>query len=194
MLILSSDQVEYCQVIRKVQEQEEIVPGLLYKDKLFLKQASYDIDDQEKALQLCRQKFLDNKPPILSLIIEEQEDLGVWIEDPSLKLAPQSSPQLSPQKEVKQEPQTTLFNLTEIALKMQGEKGVDIKTRWQNFKPHENSFLGSEAVNWLANEFDISREEGVKLAQQMLDRKIIQGITDPKKFSDRKLLYRFRQN
>ncbi len=202
MLILSPEQVKYCQVIRQVEDKEEILSGLIYKNKLFVKEATYGINEQEKALQMCRQNFLDRKPPILPLIIEEKNDLGVWIEDPTLRLAKELSQKIikksAEKKEKKQEPKQKQKkkpqSLKEIAQKMGGETGVNIKTRWQNFQPHDESFLGSEAVSWLANELNLSREEAIQLGQQMLEEKIIQGITDGKRFTDRKLLYRFTKN
>jgi len=53
--MLKAEQVQYCHVHRQVEGRVETVPGIAYSNKLFVKSQDFYKDQEEKAIQRCRE-------------------------------------------------------------------------------------------------------------------------------------------
>ena len=86
------------------------------------------------------------------------------------------------------------FSQTELeamADKMRGSQGLDIQSRRYRLNVYPKCFVGSEAVVWIQNNYDCSREEAIELGQILVERRIIHHVTDQHPFEDNFLFYRF---
>jgi len=72
--------------------------------------------------------------------------------------------------------------------------GIEIKNRWSNFRRYRNTFIGSEAIEWLMRMERICRKEAVLLGQILIDRGIINNLNDDRAFNNGESLYRFYQD
>jgi len=69
--------------------------------------------------------------------------------------------------------------------------GVECKTRKAGiFKSHQDCFVGSEAVDWLVNHFNVSRKTAVELGQKMVNMGFFLPV-NCKDFEDKNSFYRF---
>jgi Domain found in Dishevelled, Egl-10, and Pleckstrin (DEP) len=177
MLILDSQQVEYCYVTRKVDSQAEVVPAIAYEGKFFLKIKSYDKDERQKAIAKGREIFLKYKGQILFVLLEEPTTLTLWYHDKQVKRA---------------EPNRA--NLERLVVKMRSEGGLEIKDRRHGLQKYSRCFVGSEAVTWIAEHLKLSREEAVNLGQKLVAKKKIHHVLDEHPFRDEYLFYRFYED
>ena len=81
------------------------------------------------------------------------------------------------------------MKLSTIAQKMAEE--VELKDRKYYMKTYSNCFLGTEAVKWMTQSLEISKEEAVKLGQSLLFNDFIHHITRKEQFEDKEHLYKF---
>lgn len=184
MLILEAEQVKYCNVVRKIAEREEIIPGISYQGNLFVKAKSFDKDQLEIAIKQCRELFLDAQTPILALIIKDKTGFSIWSQDNEIKLADSGSAKND----------AKFIDLNELVAQMRGEKGVEIKARPHKLRLYSRCFVGSEAVDWLTNHLKISRSEAVELGQRLIEAQFIHHVLDEHPFRDDNLLYRFYED
>ncbi|MGD1857821.1 MAG: DEP domain-containing protein [Leptolyngbyaceae cyanobacterium] len=82
-------------------------------------------------------------------------------------------------------------DLKKLAVQMQKTNGVVIKDRLYNLKIYSRCFVGSEAVQWLMSNFDLTLREAERIGQRMLERNIIRHVVDEQDFRDAYLFYRF---
>ncbi len=75
--------------------------------------------------------------------------------------------------------------------KIRSENGVQIKNRRYRLNTYDSCFIGQELVDWLATNYDYSREEATELGQILVEKKIIHHVTDEHPFSDEYFFYRF---
>mmetsp|Transcript_19481 Transcript_19481/g.27178 ORF Transcript_19481/g.27178 Transcript_19481/m.27178 type:complete len:694 (-) Transcript_19481:65-2146(-) len=86
-----------------------------------------------------------------------------------------------------------LDNMADIMSIMKDkESGVLVKDRQHFFVFHQDSFQGSDMVDWVLKNLPIrTREEAVVYGQKLLDNHWIASVTRKKKFKDSKNLYQF---
>ncbi|MEB3360204.1 MAG: mechanosensitive ion channel domain-containing protein [Synechococcales bacterium] len=74
---------------------------------------------------------------------------------------------------------------------MRGPQGVEIRDRRYGLRLFPRCFIGSEAVSWLVQTQNTTREEAVRIGQQLIERCVIHHVTDEHSFKDEYLFYRF---
>lgn len=177
MLILDSQQVEYCYVSRKVDSQTETLPAIAYEGKFFLKIKSYDKDDRQKAIAKAREIFIKYKGQVLFVLLEEPTTLTLWYHDKQVK---RTDPNRS--------------SIERLVAKMRGEGGIEIKDRRYGLQKYPRCFVGSEAVTWIAEHLKMSREEATAIGQKLMVKKKIHHVLDEHPFRDENLFYRFYED
>lgn len=191
MLILNAEDVKYCRVIYPLAEEQRILPGVIYKDKLFAKAKVFEKNDLDNAIKYYREKYLDNEErrQIQSLILQEKNEISLWRQDDKLKLARVRNSQ---QSQADREQKST--ELQSIVAKMRSKGGLDIKARPYKLKLYHRCFVGNEAVSWMVENLKISREEAIVLGQKLIDKKIIHHVCDEHPFKDEQIFYRFYED
>ncbi|MEQ8972743.1 MAG: hypothetical protein RIE73_20385 [Coleofasciculus sp. C1-SOL-03] len=89
-----------------------------------------------------------------------------------------------------------LKTLTETELEalvaaMRGADGVEIKDRRYRGNLYPHCFIGAEAVEWLAQRIQGSRQEAICIGQMLIDSGIIHHAIDDYPFQDDYSFYRF---
>ena len=191
MLILDSEEVQYCQVVATVEGQPQIESGLIYQNNVFIKVKTYPREDLQTAIKECREDYLDNKEiEVLTLIIKADKEVTLWLEDN--RFEPQPGQIISPT--TTQKKKSDKVNLRDLIATMRGRDGLDIKTRRHQLKLYKRCFVGSEAVDWLVNQLNISRAKAVAVGQKLIDKKVIHHVSDEHTFKDEFLFYRFYED
>jgi potassium efflux system protein len=80
-----------------------------------------------------------------------------------------------------------------IVVAMQGAAGIEVSDRWYRQNLYPACFIGSEAVAWLVQTQNCTREEAIHLGQILLDQGIIQHVSDDYPFRDGYVFYRFQE-
>ena len=200
MMLLNSQDVEYCQAIANIRGQTINKPGIIYNNVLFTLVQKYNIEELETAIKEYREDFLDNEAiEAATLMIKEQETVGIWMHDNCYKQTDMpgesETNNVAPApKEEKTESASKLIDTKYIVSKMRGEDGLKIKTRRNKLKLHHHAFLGNEAVDWLVGHLNITREKAVIIGQNLATKKIIHHVLDEHFFKDEPLLYRFYED
>lgn len=88
-------------------------------------------------------------------------------------------------------PYVTPDALDSLILRMRGAGGLMIKDRRYKLKVYSKCFVGSEAVDWLMENLDISQQEAARIGKRLLYRGIIHHVLDDQDFKDDYLFYRF---
>lgn len=189
MLILNDEQVQHCQVVGNVEGKQQILAGLLYQGNIFIKIKSYSQEETDAAIKEFRQEYLDNEEKqIPSLIIKEATEISLWRQDNQFVLLKTN------ETETKNDRNINDINFEQLTAQMRGERGVKIKARPHKLKLYQRCFLGNEAVDWLAKNFQISRTEAIKIGQQLIEQKIIHNVIDESPFKDEPIFYRFYED
>lgn len=181
MLLVTANQVKYCQVIYTIDDKSQIIDGMSYRNKLFIKLHSFLKSEKDIAIQKAKDIYLENKGRFLVILVEEIRNYVIWIENEQVKIKSQ---------ELKDIPISEI-NLEELVAKMRNVGGVRIENHWYNLKIYRKSFVGNEAVIWLMNSLKISRENAIRLGKRLVDEKWIHHVTDDHTFKDEYLFYRF---
>jgi Domain found in Dishevelled, Egl-10, and Pleckstrin (DEP) len=191
MLILNVEDVKYCHVIYPVAEDQKILPGVIYRDKLFAKAKVFEKTDLDNAIKYYRERYLDNEErrQIQSLILQEENEISLWRHDEKLKLARAKNAQENP-ADVQQKPN----ELQSFVAKMRAKGGLDIKARPYKLKLYHRCFVGSEAVSWMVENLKFSRQEAVAFGQKLIDKKILHHVCDEHQFKDEQIFYRFYED
>ena len=200
MLILDAEQVQYCQVVGTIEGQSKIESGLIYQNNVFLKAKTYPREDLPIAIKECREDYLDNEEiEVPTLIIKAEQEVTLWIEDKRFKPEQGQNPNL-PLKQTEQLAQKSAqktsekINLYDLIAKMRREQGLEIKTRRYQLKLYKRCFVGSEAVDWLVNHLNISRQQAVAIGRKLIHKKIIHHVSEEHSFKDEPLFYRFYED
>ncbi|MEM7064310.1 MAG: hypothetical protein AAF572_14235 [Cyanobacteria bacterium P01_B01_bin.77] len=82
-------------------------------------------------------------------------------------------------------------DLAQLVAQMRGTGGVVIKDRRYKLKIYPKCFVGSEAVQWLMLNFNLTLDDAIRIGQRMLERKIIHHVVDEQDFKNDYLFYRF---
>ncbi len=200
MMLLNSQDVEFCQATANIQGQIKNKPGLIYKDSLFTLVQKYGLDELEVAIKEYREDFLDNEEvQAATLMVKEKDVVGIWMHDDLYQ--PTDNPKGNTEKDLmsatsdaRKKSKSKLLDLKYIVAKMRGKDGLKIKTRRHKLKLHHHCFLGNEAVDWLVEYLNIPREKAVIIGQKLVTKKIIHHVSDEHFFKDEPLLYRFYQD
>ncbi|MDJ0728912.1 MAG: hypothetical protein QNJ33_02860 [Crocosphaera sp.] len=70
MKILDHKQVKYCNLVQHQKDTTQHLPGLIFKNKLFIKDKSFTIGQQKEAQDYGKKQFLDNKGQREYLLLE----------------------------------------------------------------------------------------------------------------------------
>ena len=191
MLILDSEQVQYCQVIATIEGQPKIESGLIYQNNVFIKVKTYSREDLSTAIKECREDYLDNEEiEIPTLIVKAEKEVTLWLEDN--RFEPQQGQSLNFSS--KQKSKSEKVSIHDLAAKMREKGGVEIKARHYHLKLYKRCFVGSEAVDWLVKHLNISRTKAVAIGKKLIDKKVIHHVTDEHSFEDASLFYRFYED
>ena len=83
MLILTAQDVHYCQLIEEKSDSVKIYPGISYRNFLFVRGAIFEKNQLEKAIAKCRQ-FLEGVEPITAIIVKDKEQITVGVKPKKL--------------------------------------------------------------------------------------------------------------
>jgi small-conductance mechanosensitive channel len=81
--------------------------------------------------------------------------------------------------------------LARLVGRMRGAGGVPLSDRRHWLRVYRECFVGREAVDWLAMELDLSREEAVDLGQLLVERGFVHHVLDEHGFEDGSFFYGF---
>ncbi len=81
-----------------------------------------------------------------------------------------------------------------LVKQMRGENGLKIKDRWHKFRIYRKTFVACQAVKWLMETQNITRNEAIQLGQNLVDREIIYNVNKCPFFRDKYSFYSFHQN
>ncbi|MEM9273337.1 MAG: hypothetical protein AAGA80_10305 [Cyanobacteria bacterium P01_F01_bin.143] len=200
MMLLTSQDVEYCRAIANIQGQVKKKPGVIYNNSLFTLVQKYSLEELEVAIKEYREDFLDNEEiQAATLMVKDKEAVGIWMHDnrytqtdePLDKTTQSSAPTSSDRAKNNK---SKLLDSNYIVAKMRGHDGLKIKTRRHKLKLYPHCFLGNEAVDWLVAYFNITRKKAVIIGQNLVTKKVIHHVLDEHFFKDEPLLYRFYQD
>jgi hypothetical protein len=181
-MLLKSQDVSYCQLVRRVENSSVIVSGVSYQGNLFRRGNSYPLPQRQSAIVEMRRSYLDPEPAIACLLVEDGDVLTIWYEDPYIVKLVETTAEI-----------VSYFNLTELVEQMRSPHGVKIETRSQSFRlPYKQCFVGREAVDWISSRLSISRTEAVMLGQRLMDAKLLANLSDRQPFVDADLFYQFQ--
>ena len=74
---------------------------------------------------------------------------------------------------------------------MRGVAGIDVRDRMHALLRYPQCFIGSEAVDWIAEQLQVSRRSAVRVGQRMVALGHVQHVLDEHDFIDGHLFYRF---
>ena len=193
MFILTGEDIEYCEGTKDSSGEENTVSGLVYNNNFFIKAKHYDISEFEDAIRDCRENFLDNEDIQLpTLMIKEQDSVSIWTQDNSYQA--QIAHNIAASVPATKAKTTGNFNLTKLAEKMRGDRGLNIKARRYKLKLYHRCFTGTETVDWLVEKLKLPRTKAVKIGKQLVKAKIIHHVKDEHDFEDSDLFYRFYED
>ncbi|MFP4132986.1 MAG: DEP domain-containing protein [Halothece sp.] len=186
MLLLSANQVQYCQVARKDQTGKvEVIPGIAYYGKFFVRGEIFSLSQKNRAIAYSRQRFSEYQEQVYILLVEEKDRLTLWYENSEV------TPLSSENNQYFTDFISTI-DLNQLVFKMRSKEGVKRTNRRRGFRTFRKCFSGREAVNWLQQYLQISREDAIRLGERLLNHNLLSPLTiNVKSFQDRELLYRF---
>ncbi len=173
MLILTPDEIEFCGVQR---------PGGQPRFGFKFKQWSFYLESQTKlewteALTRCR-AWMENpeNPWEQRVILKDSAGYQLAIYAPDLEHLPYETLLLS------------------VCDHMRNSGQLQIGGHRWGLRVFENSFIGSEAVTWLANYLQVSREEAVEFGQKCIEAGIFAHVLGEQALADEYYFYRFIQD
>lgn len=181
MQIVENEQISYCNVIWQKNDRVNNLPGVFYQNKLFCKYKFFLKEQRKEALNYGKQKFLEGRGKITYLLTEDSLGLTIWMENPQLQLSKQ--PTLLDV--------VNRFNLKDVVARMRNVGGLNIKDRRYRLTLYPQCFVGSEAVEWMSLNLNLSQEQAVRLGQRLVDEKFIHHVTDEHPFINDFFFYRF---
>ena len=181
MQILNDDWVDYCNVSSNLSGELKYLPGISFNNKLFIKRKLFSLDEKSKAIEYCKQKYLEAKGATSYVLVEYTTGLIVWIEDKSAKVIGNEDP-------------VDIINtidLEDLVSQMRSIDGIKIKDRKYNFRIYKQCFVGEEACQYLIEKLEISIEQAINLGQKLIDEKWIHHVADDQPFNNGYFFYRF---
>lgn len=187
MLLISSHQVQYCQVAQQEQTGNvEVIPGISYQGKFFVRGEIFPISEKKRAIEYSRQRFTEYQEKVYILLVEESDRLTLWYENSEVSPLPSHNNQYFSDF-------ISTIDLNQLVSKMRSEYGISLKTRRRGLRTFHHCFLGREAVTWLKQYLQISRADAIRLGQRLLEENWISALTSNSvSFENGDALYRFR--
>ena len=172
MLLLSADQVRYCRVVRQTERKNvEIIPGIGYCGKHFIRGETFPIAQKKRAIEFSRQRFVEYHEQVYILIIEEPDKLTLWYESAEVtRLASDQNQFFSDF--------ISSLDLDQLVSEMCSEGGVSLKTRRRGLKTFRRCFSAQEAVNWLQGHLQISRADAIRVGERLLKENWLKSLTN----------------
>ncbi len=169
MLLLSPQDIEHCSIERPG---SAAMLGFRFKRWAFYFQTCVRIP-LEEAIRLSRE-WLDvtAETSELRVVLVEPEGCRFGIHDPELATRPLEQA------------------LADLCVEMRTYGGLIGTHRW-GLRNFEKSFVGSEAVTWLAERLQITREDAVQLGRQCLKQGFFVHVLGEQDFEDSHYYYRF---
>lgn len=83
------------------------------------------------------------------------------------------------------------FSLAKLAQALQGDKGIEIKTRRWHLRLHYSCFMGEDLTNWLVHNFKNidTREEAVELGNELMKDDLFEHVQGRHNFKDGNYFY-----
>ena len=122
-------------------------------------------------------------PGFIKWLAEQQANVGVAIVDSAENFVPAAVSVATPAGTLDEATQQLLHNAH-----IPG--GLDIRDRVFHLRTYRECFVGSEAVDWIAQTRDVSREQAVVIGQRLLALGHISHVADEHDFEDANLFYR----
>jgi hypothetical protein len=186
MLLLSPDQVEFCQVSRHDLSGSCLLDGIAYRDKLFHHIEAYPVEAQDSALRKARQRYNAVNGEKALIVLNEPQRWTVWEEDVSLSIHRKAI--ATPDGDTKS---IDHLNLEILVEQMRSPHGLRIQDRLVWHRRHRRVFVGKDAVDWMTKGFNISAEEGTRLGQRLIETRKIYPLPPIQGFHNDASLYRF---
>jgi hypothetical protein len=180
-MLLKSQDISYCQLIRQFGTTSEIVDGVNYQCSLFVRGNSFHHHQRQSAILEMRRNYLDPEPAIACLLVADGDIVTIWYEDRYILKIVETTQEI-----------VRYFNLAQLVGEMRSPQGVKIETRSQSFRlPYKKCSIGREVVDWLSSRFSIDRPDAIALGQRLIDEKWLQNLSNQKPFVDEDLFYQF---
>jgi hypothetical protein len=180
-MLLKSQDVSYCQLVRQFGTTSEIVCGVNYQGNLFVRGNAYPQQQRQIAINEMRRSYLDPEPAVACLLVEDGDIVTIWYEDRYIIKVVESPEDI-----------VTHFSLAQLVEEMRSSKGVKIENRSQSFRlPYLRCFIGREAVDWMSAKLAISRPQAVALGQRLIDDNWLRNLSNQQPFADADLFYQF---
>ena len=180
-MLLKSQDVSYCQLVRQFGTISEIVSGVNYQGNLFARGNSYPQQQRQAAITEMRRSYLDPEPAVACLLVENGDIVTIWYEDRYILKIVEDANDI-----------VTYFNLAQLVEEMRSSQGVKIENRSQSFRlPYLRCAIGREMVDWMSTKLSISRSHAVKLGQRSIDEKWLKNLSNQQPFEDGDFYYQF---
>jgi Domain found in Dishevelled, Egl-10, and Pleckstrin (DEP) len=180
-MLLKSQDVSYCQLVRQFGTKSEIVSGVNYQGNLFVRGNSYPRQQRQAAITEMRRTYLDPEPAIACVLVEDGDQETIWYEDRYIVKIVKDAQDI-----------VKYFDLAQLAQEMRSPTGVSIENRSQSFRfPYLRCFIGREAVDWICLKLSISRPDAIVLGQRLIDDKWIHNLSNKQPFQDTDFFYQF---
>ena len=176
MLILDADKVNFCRVFIDEANVLETMPGVSYQDRIFTLDYSFPMAAHEDAVRHYQQVAANMPEEAMAIIVKEKKQLSIWKENSLAQIVSY------PLEDI---------DLARLVSILRNEKGIEISDRRHNLTLYERCFVGSEAVQWFATQFNYSQQDAVLLGQRLIDEQWIHHVTHAHQFEDAYLFYRF---
>jgi Domain found in Dishevelled, Egl-10, and Pleckstrin (DEP) len=180
-MLLKSQDVSYCQLVRQFGNTSEIVRGVSYKGNVFVRGNSFPKQQRQVAITEMRRNFLDPEPVIACLLVEDGDIVTIWHEDRYItKIATEPADIIK------------YFSLAQLVAEMRSKSGVKIEDRAQSFRfPYRRCLIGREAVDWMTKRLSIDRADAVALGVKLIDENWLKNLSNKQSFGDDELFYQF---
>ncbi|WP_310415515.1 DEP domain-containing protein [Chamaesiphon sp. OTE_8_metabat_110] len=180
-MLLKSQDVSYCQLVRQFGTISEIVSGVNYQGNLFVRGNSYPHQQRQVAIAEMRRSYLDPEPAVACLLVADGEIETIWYEDRYILKIVEDANDI-----------VTYFNLAQLVEEMRSPQGVKIENRSQSFRlPYLRCAIGREMVDWMSTKLSISRPHAVQLGQRSIDENWLRNLSNKQPFGDNDLYYQF---
>ena len=180
MLLLSSNQIQYCNVMGLTADKSEVIEGASYQDKLFTRVKIYAEADQDMAIAHAKKIILESKG-CQTIVVKEKDIIGcswaIWKENKSIKV-----------KQLSDYP-INQIDLRILVTQMIRPGGINISDRQYHLKNYDRCFIGKEAVQWFQKELHLSEIDAIRLGQRLLDGRWIRHVLDEHDFKNDYLFY-----
>lgn len=180
-MLLKSQDVTYCKLVRQFGTISEIVNGVNYRGSIFVQGNYYPRQQRQFAITEMRRSFLDPEPAIACILVDDGDTVTIWHEDRYILKVVETDRDI-----------VQYVNLAQLVVEMRSPTGVKIEDRWASFRlPSFRCFVGREAVDWISTNLQVSRLDAVILGQRLIDDQWARCLPDGKPFKDADVFYQF---